>query len=124
MAEKQEPVNENDNSGGIAGMVGAVFSGMASMAAGVWNAVMADGTIEAAGRQGLGELGQALKAFPDSIQVQEPGTIFNPTQGEIAADREDGIGRSPWPSEIAEANRNQPSNNNGRDTGYDTGYSM
>jgi hypothetical protein len=38
----------------------------------------------AAGRQGADEIGQALKAFPDSIQVQEPGTILNPTQGEIA----------------------------------------
>jgi hypothetical protein len=42
------------------------------------------GTLMAAGRQGADEIGQALKAFPDSIQVQEPGTILNPTQGEIA----------------------------------------
>lgn len=42
------------------------------------------GALQAAGRQGAKELGEALKAFPDSISVSEPGTVFNPTQGEIA----------------------------------------
>lgn len=42
------------------------------------------GALRAAGRQGFDELGQALKAFPESIQSHEPGTLFNPTQGEIA----------------------------------------
>jgi hypothetical protein len=51
-------------------------------------ALMRDGTLAAAGRQGLDELGEALKAFPESIQVQEVGSIFNPTQGEIAAARD------------------------------------
>ncbi len=46
-----------------------------------------DGHLAAAGRQGIDELGAALKAFPDAIQTQEPGTIFNPTQGEVAAGR-------------------------------------
>ena len=49
-----------------------------------------DGTIKAAGRMGIDELGAALKAFPDAIQVSEPGTIWNPTQGEVAADRKIG----------------------------------
>ena len=49
-----------------------------------------DGHLAAAGRQGIDELGAALKAFPDAIQTQEPGTIFNPTQGEVAADRKAG----------------------------------
>ena len=49
-----------------------------------------DGTIKAAGRMGIDELGAALKAFPDAIQVSETGTIWNPTQGEIAADRKIG----------------------------------
>lgn len=53
----------------------------------IYNAIMKDGTIAAAGRQGVSELGEALKAFPDSIQVREVGTIFAPTQGEIAEDR-------------------------------------
>ena len=109
-----EPVS---NSGGL---IGAIFSGVAK----VWNAVTEDGYLAAAGRQGIDELGTALKAFPDSIQVQEPGTLWNPTQGEIAADRADSIGRASWPSEIANENRNQPGNGNGRDTGYDAGHSM
>jgi hypothetical protein len=53
----------------------------------IYQAIMKDGTIAAAGRQGIAELGEALKAFPDSIQVREVGTIFAPTQGEIAEDR-------------------------------------
>ena len=42
------------------------------------------GALQAALRQGAKEVGAALKAFPDSISVDEPGTAFNPTQGEIA----------------------------------------
>ena len=53
----------------------------------IYHAIMKDGTIAAAGRQGISELGEALKAFPESIQVREVGTIFAPTQGEIAEDR-------------------------------------
>jgi len=110
-----EPVR----SGG--GLLGAIFNGAAK----AWNAVTEDGYLAAAGRQGLGELGEALKAFPDSIQVQEPGALFNPTQGEIAADREvSDVGRAPWPSEIADQNRYQPSNSNENDAGKDAGYSM
>jgi hypothetical protein len=68
-----------ENEGFLAAITGGVGS--------VIDAILEDGTIEAAGRQGIGELGVALKAFPDSIQVEEPGTVFNPTQGEIAAAR-------------------------------------
>ncbi len=50
-------------------------------------AVLKDGTLAAAWRQGLGEIGQALKAFPDSIQAHELGTIGSPTPGEIAQGR-------------------------------------
>jgi hypothetical protein len=49
--------------------------------------LLRDGTLAAAFRQGAEELWQGLKAFPDTIQVHEPGTILSPTQGEIAADR-------------------------------------
>jgi hypothetical protein len=42
------------------------------------------GAGQAAIRQGFSEVGQALKAFPDAIQVTEPGQMFSPTQGEIA----------------------------------------
>jgi hypothetical protein len=65
------------------GFLAAIAGGVGS----VIDAILDDGVIAAAGRQGIGELGQALKAFPDSIQVEEPGTLFNPTQGEIAAAR-------------------------------------
>ena len=40
----------------------------------------------------------ALRAFPETIHVNEPGTILNPTQGEIAASRNQKL---PSPSEIA-----------------------
>jgi hypothetical protein len=60
--------------------------------------VTRDGTLAAFVRQGADEMGMALKAFPDSISVDEPGTILNPTQGEIADDRKQ---RLPSPSDIA-----------------------
>lgn len=47
----------------------------------------------AALRQGGKELGTALKPFPDSISIDEPGTILHPTQGEIA---ESNRGSSIW----------------------------
>jgi hypothetical protein len=121
-ADNQASGEAGDSASNSGGLLGAFLNGVAR----VWNAVTEDGYLAAAGRQGLGELGQALKAFPDSIQVQEPGTIFNPTQGEIAADREtSSIGPPhPWPSEIADGNRNQPVNDNGNDFGKEGGYSM
>ena len=69
---------------GLVAMLGAL---MARPFIAIGKAITADGTLEAAYRQGFDEIGEALKAFPESIQVQEPGTILNPTQGEIAADR-------------------------------------
>ncbi|QJW98440.1 hypothetical protein [Frigoriglobus tundricola] len=44
----------------------------------------------AALRQGGKELGAALKAFPESISIDEPGTALNPTQGEIAESNRSG----------------------------------
>lgn len=80
--------------------------GVVSTLAGLRRAVNAiiepitrDGTLAAFGRQGADEIAQALKAFPDSIHVDEPGTILNPTQGEIAAARRDP--KLPSPSDIA-----------------------
>jgi len=57
-----------------------------------------DGTVAAFMRQGTDEVAVALKAFPESISVEEPGAVWNPTQGEIAADREPKL---PSPSEVA-----------------------
>ena len=108
-----------------------------------------DGHLAAAGRQGVDELGAALKAFPDAIQAHETGTIFNPTQGEVASGRKaDALGHHATPgivggrhgiygpdhgrpagrtpSEIA-ADRggvHGPDSENGRDQGHDNGRGM
>ena len=52
-----------------------------------YNAAMKGGELQAFFRQGANELGAALKAFPDSIQVDEPGQVFNPLYSDIAADK-------------------------------------
>lgn len=44
---------------------------------------LGQGAIQAAWRQGLSELGTALKAFPDSIQVTEQGQIGTATPGTV-----------------------------------------
>jgi hypothetical protein len=64
----------------------------------IWNAITKDGTLAAAGRQGAAELAQALRAFPETLHADVPGTILNPTQGEIADSRSQKL---PSPSEIA-----------------------
>jgi len=68
------------------------------------------GALSAAVRQGAGEIGTALKAFPDSIQVDEPGAIFSPTQGEIAEANRGGTiwGRVNEGRERAEARHKEP----------------
>jgi hypothetical protein len=54
----------------------------------VYRAVVRDGTIDAFLRQGANELGTAFgKMVPDSIQVDEPGQVFNPLYSDIAADK-------------------------------------
>ena len=88
----------------------------------VWHHITKDGTLAAAGRQGIDEIGVALKAFPDAIQTQESGAIWNPTQGEIAASRADGLYgqgiRSP--SEIAADRGNrEPERDTGREVAND-----
>ena len=67
--EAQEHKNESFLQA-AAGVIGSVY-----------RAIMKDGTIAAFGRQGVSELGEALKAFPESIQVREVGTIFAPHAG-------------------------------------------
>lgn len=41
------------------------------------------GALSAAIRQGWGEIGTLVKAFPDSVQVETLGGIGNPTPQEI-----------------------------------------
>lgn len=76
--------------------------------------VMQGGQVQAAFRQGADEIGMALKAFPDSIQVNEPGAVLSPLYSDIAADKravlygDDNTAAAatelPSPSEIAEGN--------------------
>lgn len=80
------------------------------------DALKKDGMLAAAFRQGADEIGVALKAFPESIHAEEPGTLLNPTQGEIAAARE--MDRLPTPSEIAK-NRTPYTPEHGQDHGQD-----
>lgn len=93
--------------GTVIGAIGAVFNYVATT---VYNLISGgDRAVAAAWRQGLDELGAATKPFPDSIQIDESGSLWNPTQGEIAAAaKETSIYRSydgPTPSEIAERNK-------------------
>lgn len=51
-------------------------------------AKMGKGSLAAAWRQGLKELGTvAAKPLPDSIQVDEPGQVWSVTTGEVTLDR-------------------------------------
>ena len=54
----------------------------------VTHAITKDGMLAAAFRQGATELATALRAFPETIHAEEPGTFLNPTQGEIASSRQ------------------------------------
>jgi hypothetical protein len=113
----------------VGGMIESAIVGVGSAIGKVWKAIMADGTLAAAGRQGADELALALKPFPESIQTYEMGTLWSPTPSEIAADRDHGRLSGPphpWPSEIAEANRHLPARDRGNDYdhGLDGGHSM
>lgn len=44
---------------------------------------IASGALAAAVRQGFKEVGAALKAFPDSLQIDEAGTLGNVTPVEV-----------------------------------------
>jgi hypothetical protein len=116
---------EASRGGGIIGIILLPIAAVGTMIGKAWDAITSDGMLAAAGRQGLDELGAALKPFPDSIQVHETGTIWNPTPGEVAASRDlGGHGRSSYSSltpprsaEAAEHNRHQPGNEHGQDQG-------
>ena len=82
-------MDEHQNGGPSPTMQGLTY--LIATASILWQKATHDGTLAAAGRQGIDELGAALKAFPDAIQVQEYGTIFEPTQGEIAAGRRESV---------------------------------
>ena len=123
-ASSVESVNDRDagQDRGILGVVLMPFEVFGNAVKTVVEAVFRDGTLEAAGRQGIDELGAALKAFPDSIQIQEVGTIWHPTQGEIASQRDHGEERTSWSSlgasrsaEAEQQNTQQPEQGRGQE---------
>lgn len=75
--------------------------------------LLRDGVLAASFRQGVDEIGMALKAFPDAIQAHEYGTVFDPLPSEVAAARKPDL---PSPSEIAAAH-----GVHGQDRGQDRG---
>ena len=81
-----EQVQEDRSSEQGSSILGAIFG----------NGYMG-GEIQAAFFQGTGELAAALKAFPDAIQVNEPGQAFNP----LYRDRDGDTPAHPSPSEMA-----------------------
>ena len=78
------------------------FEKAGAAAGAAYNAVTRDGTIDAFLRQGVGELGNALVAFPNgSIQHDEPGAVFNPLYSDIAADKREA--NLPTPADLTES---------------------
>jgi hypothetical protein len=115
MAEKQAAANENEAKkqptfgDKVAGALGKV-----------WDFVTGNEYVNGMARQGANELGSALKAFPDS--VSEYRYVYPSDEPASPS-----TGRAPWPSEIAQANREKPAGlEQGKDTGHenDAGYSM
>ncbi len=103
-----EPRNQQQNEGFFAKAADTIKAAQQAVSAPidrVTEPFLRDGMLAAAFRQGAGELYEALKPFPQSIQVDEPGAFLNPTQGEIAADRKP---EKPSPSEIAKDNSATP----------------
>lgn len=49
------------------------------------------GEVQGALRQGVDEIGIALKAFPDSIQAYEMGTVFSPTPYDVSVSRNENV---------------------------------
>jgi hypothetical protein len=114
-----EPQNQPRNEGFFANAAATIKATQQAVNTGidaVTEPFLRDGMLAAAFRQGAGELYEALKPFPQSIQVDEPGTLLNPTQGEIAAGRKQG----PSPSEIARDDSPAPPDP-GREHGHDMG---
>ena len=130
-----------ESGGSLLGIVGNIFvftvASIAILVSKLWHAITDDGILKASARQGADELGAALKAFPDSIQTAETGTVWSPTQSEIANDRKSTFQSSyytsfssspphPWPSEVARDNADGSDRRQGRDQGndHDAGASM
>jgi hypothetical protein len=103
-----EPQNQTQNEGFFANAAATIRAAQQAVNAridAVTEPVLRDGMLAAAFRQGASELYTALKPFPDTIQVNQPGTILNPTQGEIARARDP---NAPSPSDIAREDSPSP----------------
>jgi len=66
------------------------------------------GEVQAAVRQGFNEIGAALRAFPESIQVEEPGAAFNPLYRDMPGNPH-AHGAGPVQAESARATLPSPS---------------
>jgi hypothetical protein len=71
--------------------VAPVVKPVGDVIATAYRAASRDGTIDAFLRQGANELGAALKAFPESLQVDEAGAVFSPLYSDIAADKREAM---------------------------------
>jgi hypothetical protein len=121
-----EEMIETESSGGM-GILGFVAATAAAAVTSVVDFVAGDRALMGALRQGVDELGTALQPLPDSIQVDESGTLWNPTPGEIAAaahiDTHWSYEGHPTPGEIAASQ--QPyvaEQDHGQDLGNDMSY--
>jgi hypothetical protein len=114
-----EPQNQSQNESFFASAAATLKAAQQAVNATidkVTDPMLRDGTLAAAFRQGASELYTALKPFPDSIQVNQPGTILNPTQGEIARARDP---NAPSPSDIAHEDSPSPPG-----SGHEHGHEM
>ena len=88
-AQKQDAAKKKEEKGPLEWLGDKIVAG--------YNAAMRGGELQAAFRQGFNELGTALKTFPDSLQVDEPGAVLKPLYRDIPSES-----TPPSPSEIAE----------------------
>ena len=66
------------------------------------------GELQAAFRQGFNELGAALKAFPDSLQVEEPGAAWNPLYRDMPGNDRPNVHGGPEPMKEGAPMKNDP----------------
>jgi len=114
--------NENQNQQ-QAQQQSSILASITEPAKAAVDAVMKDGTLAAAFRQGAQEIYDGLlKPFPDVTSVREVGTVFSPTQGEVASARKED---QPSPSQIADnSKQNAPDHGLGNQQQKDFGNEM
>jgi hypothetical protein len=109
-------MSENESGGLLDALVGAVGF-VKDMVGAVYDWAQQGGPVQGALRQGVDEIGMALKAFPDSIQAYEMGTVFSPTPYDVSVSRNENV---PSGAEIAADNTpHSPEQDMGRDQGHE-----